>query len=218
MNQFFKGFLASLAPGARALLAVMTLVCLATFIGLWTHAFDLSGWLALTAQAFWHGQLWRLVTYAALPAGLLNFFMNAIMLVMLGGRLERIWSQRGLWMVCIVSTIGAGLAEVLLPFSNSIPLAGAGPMIFGLLAAWCFFCGHERIYLPLFGAMTVWRLVLIVGAVSFLVAMFTVGWRMTAVMAAGGLSGWVYVWLRQKWLMSRDSRVVPSERISRLEL
>jgi hypothetical protein len=41
---------------------------------------------------------------------------------------------------------------------------------------------------------------------------------MAIVMAAGGLSGWFYVWARHKWLMSRASRVVPSERISRLEL
>jgi hypothetical protein len=37
-------------------------------------------------------------------------------------------------------------------------------------------------------------------------------------MISGGATGFSYLWLRQKWLMSRDSRVVHSERINRLEL
>jgi membrane associated rhomboid family serine protease len=91
-------------------------------------------------------------------------------------------------------------------------------MIFGLLAAWCFLCGHERISVVPFGQMIAWHLAAVAGAVSLLFAAFSAGWRMAAVMAAGGLSGWLYVLLWHKWLMSRASRVVPSERISRLEL
>lgn len=218
MNQFLKFILASLTPGVRVLLGVLMTVGLATFIGQWTRIFELNGWLTLTAQPFWHGQIWRLVTYAWLPAGILIFFLNAFALVMLGGWVERVRSRSELWIICIVSAAGAGLAEVLLPFSSSIPLAGAGPMIFGLLAAWYFLCGHERISLVPFGEMTVRQLALLVGGVSFLVTFFTTGWRSAAVMAAAGLSGWLYVWLWHKWLMSRASRVVPSERISRLEL
>lgn len=218
MNPLWKNFLASLTPGVRWLLAVLTAAGLATVIGRLTHTFDLDGWLALSAQTFWHGQLWRLVTYAVLPAGLLNFFLNAFALVVLGGWVERARSKGGLWIVCVVSAAGAGLAEVLLPFSNSTALTGAGPMMAGLLAAWCFLCGHERISVVPFGEMMAWHLALLAGAISLLAALFTAGWRTAAIMAAGGLSGWLYVWLHQKWLMHHAARVMPSERISRLEL
>jgi len=218
MNRFWKQFLTSLTPGVRVLLAVLTVAALATLIGQLTHAFDLNGWLALSAQPFWHGQIWRLVTYAVLPAGLLNFIFNAFALVMLGGWLERVRSRSELWIICVVSAVGAGLAEVLLPFASSIPQTSAGPMIFGLLAAWCFHCGHEKIFMIPFGEMLVWHLALVAGAASILFTLFSVGWRIAAVMAAGGLSGWLYVWLWGKWLMNRPGRNVHSERISRLEL
>ncbi|HXI73610.1 MAG TPA: rhomboid family intramembrane serine protease [Verrucomicrobiae bacterium] len=218
MNRFWKQFLDSLTPGVRVLLAMLTAAALATFIGQLTRAFDLNVWLALTAQPFWHGQIWRLVTYALLPVGILNFLLNAFALVMLGGWLERVRSRSELWIICAASAVGAGLAEVALPFSSSIPLTGAGPMMFGLLAAWCFHCGHEKIFMIPFGEMLVWHLAAVAGAVSLLFTALSAGWRVAAVMAAGGLSGWLYVWLWHKWLMSRASCNVHSERISRLEL
>jgi membrane associated rhomboid family serine protease len=218
MKRLGQQFLDSLTPGVRILLAMLTTAALVTFIGQLTRAVDLNRWLALTAQSFWHGQLWRIVTYALLPAGILNFIFNAVALVMLGGRVERVRTRVEMWIICIVSTTGAGLAEVLLPFSSSIPLAGGGPMMFGLLAAWCFACGHERISLIPSREITVRQLALVFVGVSFFVMVFTAGWRSAAVMAAGGFNGWLYVWLWHKWLMSRAGRVAPSDRISRLEL
>ena len=215
MNRFWNQFLATLTPGVRILLAVLTATALAAFIGRATVDFNLDEWLALTAQQFWHGQIWRLVTYALLPAGILNFIMNAFALIILGGWLERVRSRGELWIICAVSASGAGLAAVLLPFAQ---LTGAGPMMFGLLAAWCFHCGHEKVSVFPFGEMTVRQLALAAAAASLLFTAISAGWQMATVMAAGGLSGWLYAWLWQKWLMSRASRVVPSERISRLEL
>jgi membrane associated rhomboid family serine protease len=214
MNRFRNQFLAALTPGVRILLILLTAVALAMFIGRLTRAFDLDGWLGLTAQQFWHGQIWRLVTYALLPAGILNFIMNAFALIVLGGWLERVRSRGELWIICVVSTAGAGLAAVLLPFAQ---LNGAGPMMFGLLAAWCFHCGHEKVSVFPFGEITVRQLAL-AAAVSLLFTAFSAGWQMATVMAVGGLSGWLYVWLWHKWLMSRAASVATSERISRLEL
>jgi hypothetical protein len=47
---------------------------------------------------------------------------------------------------------------------------------------------------------------------------FTAGLVTAIIMSAGGLTGWLYLWLKHKWLMSRASRVAHSERMSRLEL
>jgi membrane associated rhomboid family serine protease len=215
MSRFWNKFLTALTPGVRILLAMLTATALATFIGQATGAFNLDGWLALTAQHFWHGQIWRLVTYALLPTGILNFILNALALILLGGWLERVRSRGELWIICVVSAAGAGFAAVLLPFA---PLSGAGPMMFGLFAAWYFHCGHEKVSVFPFGEMTVRQLALVAAAVSLLFTAFSAGWQTATVMALGGLSGWLYVWGWHKWLMSRTSRVVPSERISRLEL
>jgi membrane associated rhomboid family serine protease len=218
MNHFWQRFLAALTPGVRILLGLLAATYLAAVIGKSLHVFDLYDWLAVSGPKFRSGQIWRLITYALLPARVLDFLMNSIALVMLGGLLERHWSRGDFWLYCLVAAAGAGLAKVLLQFSSPLLLVGAAPMMFGLLIGWGFLCGREQISIVPFGEMTVWKLVLVAGAASFLIMFFTAGLMTAIIMSAGGLTGWLYLWLRHKWLMSRTSRVAHSERINRLEL
>ena len=218
MKMFWQRFLAALTPGVRILLGLLAAVYLAATAGTFLHAFDLRDWLAVSGPKFWSGQIWRLATYALLPAGIMDFLMNGIALVLLGGMLERHWSRGEFWRYCLVAAAGAGLAKVLLQSSNPLPLVGAAPMMFGLLIGWGFLCGHEMISIIPFGEMIVWKLVLAAGAISFLIMFSTADLVTSIIMAAGGLTGWLYLWLKHKWLMSRPASAVPSERISRLEL
>jgi membrane associated rhomboid family serine protease len=218
MRNAWQRFLAVLTPGVRVLLCLLAAVYLVAVIGRMIHAVDLYGWLALSGPDLWRGQVWRLVTYALLPAGIMDFVMNAIALVILGGLLERHWSRGQLWLYCLVVVAGAGAAKVLLQFSNPMPLTGAAPMMFGLLIAWGFLCGHEVINLVVFGQMTVWKLVLGAAVISLFIMVLTGGLGTALILAAGGLTGWLYLRLTHKWLMSRASRINRSERISRLEL
>ncbi|MEI8291156.1 MAG: rhomboid family intramembrane serine protease [Verrucomicrobiota bacterium] len=218
MKMFRHRFQALLTPGVQWLLCLLAGMYVAAVIGKWLQAFDLYGWLTLSGSQFWSGQIWRLVTYALLPAGVLDFSMNSAALVMLGAMLERHWSRGELWLYCVVAAAGAGLAKVILQFSGSLPLVGAAPMMFGLLIAWGVLCGREVISVVLFGEMTVWKLVLGAGAVGFLILFLTAGLFAAIIMAGGGMTGFLYLWVKHRWLMSRAGSVVHSERISRLEL
>lgn len=210
--------MASLTPGVRVILLLWLAGWLATTAGQWFHLFDLPGWLALDGPHFWHGQIWRLVTYALLPLGIMDLIMNSFALVILGGIIERHWTRGQLWTYCLVAAAGAGLVKVLLEWTSPVALCGATPLVFGLLIAWGFLCGRESIRLFFFGETTVWKLVLIAGAVSFLALFFTGGLLPALITVAGGLTGFVYLWLKHQWLMNRAGSVVHSERIHRLEL
>ena len=218
MRQWWQRWLASLTPGVRGLLLFLTAVYVASLIGGLTKAFDLHAWLGLSGPKFWGGQIWRLVSYGWLPTGILDFLMNSFALYLLGGILERHWSRAQLWTYCIFVAAGAGLVKVALQYSNPQPLTGAMPMMFGLLIAWGFLSGRESLMMVPFGEMTVWKLVLAAGTVSFLMLLLTAGLSTAIIMAAGGLTGWLYLWIKQKWLMSRAGSIVHSERINRLEL
>ena len=218
MRIVWQRFTTALTPGVRIILIVLTIVFIATLAGKLTHTVDLPRWLAASPPDFWHGHAWRIVTYALLPAGALNFLMNAFALIMLGSMLERHWTRGELWLFCVIAAAGAGFTSVLLAASSSPPLTGTAPMMFGLLVAWAFISGHEVVPFPLFGQMTVRQMVLILAVVSFLVMLFSAGLTTALVMSSGGLTGWLYLWLRHKWLMTRAGRTFQSERISRLEL
>jgi membrane associated rhomboid family serine protease len=218
VKRLWRQFFSSLTPGVRILLGLLAAIYLLAVIGKVTRAFDLNDWLALSGQKFWRGQIWRLMTYVLLPAGILDFVMNSLALVMLGGLLERHWSRGELWLYCVVTAAGGGLAKVVLQFSSPLLLTGAAPMMFGLLIAWGFLCGRENISIVLFGTMTVWKLVLVAGAVSFLILFLTAGLPAALILSAGGLNGFFNLWLKHKWLMNRAGSVVHSQRINRLEL
>ena len=215
MKNLWQRFTATLTPGVRVVLILQTVVYLAAVGGGLTNTFDLKHWLAASAPNFWHGQVWRIISYALLPTGIMDFLMNAFALVLLGSQLERHWSRGELWRFSIIAVAGAGCAQVLL---SSLPITGAAPMMFGLLLAWAFVSGHEVLPFPLFGQMSVRQMVLILATVSFAIMFFSAGWVRAVVMASGGLAGWIYLWLRFKWLMSQSSRAVESGRINRLEL
>jgi hypothetical protein len=51
-----------------------------------------------------------------------------------------------------------------------------------------------------------------------LIQFFTAGLVPALILLAGGLTGYLYLWLKHQWLMNRTGSVVHSERISRLEL
>jgi len=62
---------------------------LAEAIGRWSSAYDLSAWLAVSGPAFWKGRVWSVVTFVLLPAGLLDFLFNGMMIACLGPLIER---------------------------------------------------------------------------------------------------------------------------------
>ena len=215
MKMFWQRFTAMLTPGVRTLLILSAVIYVLAIIGNLTHSFDLNSWLAASAAAFWRGQIWRVFSYALLPNGVLDFLMNGFALVLLGAQLERHWTRGQRCFFCIISATGAGLTHI---FLSSLLMVGAAPVMFGLLIAWAFECGHQPAQFPLFGEMTVRQMVLIFAGISLAIMFFSAGIARTLVMAAGGLTGWLYLWLRHKWLMSRSGRAVESSRINRLEL
>jgi len=218
MNRFWHRFLASLTPGVRVLLCLMSAVYVAAVTGKLTNSFDLYRWLTLSGPGFWNGQIWQLASYPLLPVTVLDFAFNSLMIVLLGGLLERLWSRSEFWVYCAVAAVGAGLAKVILQSASSFPMAGMAPVVFGLLAAWGYLLGHEKVPFVFFGEMTVRQMVLLAGAISFVTTLLSTGLANAIIMLAGGLTGWLHLWLRSKMVLTRASRVVNSERINRLEL
>jgi membrane associated rhomboid family serine protease len=218
MKRIWHRFLALLTPGVRILLCILSAVYLAAIIGKFSHTYDLYRWLALSGTNFWHGQIWQIVTHPLLPLSFFDFAFNGLMIILLGGLLERIWSRSELGVYCVIAAAGAGLARVILQFSSPAPMVGAGPLVFGLLAAWGFLFGHEKISLWPFGEMAVRQLALLIGVISLVIMCFSAGLINAVIVLVGGLTGLFYLWLRARLLMGRGSRIVDSERINRLEL
>jgi len=218
MKHSWRQFLSPLTAGVRVLLSLLASAYLAALLGRFTRTFDLYAWLALSPPAFWDGHVWQAVTYALLPAGFFDFVLNGVMLAWLGVWLERVWSRHELWIYCLLSALGAGLAKVVLMPHDPFLMAGTTAMVFGLLAAWARLFGHERVDVMGVWPMSARQAALLFAVISLLGMLPCAGPVNALVMLCGGITGWIYLAIRLKFIRAQPSQVVPNERIGKLEL
>jgi len=218
MRSIWHRLLSSLTPGVRLALGVLAAAYLAEALGRWSSAYDLPSWLALSGPAFWKGRVWTAITYFLLPAGILDFLFNGMLIACLGPSIERLWSRGEFWSYCLITAAGAGLVKVMLQSSNPALLLGTGPVVFGLLAAWARLSGGQEIRLGFIGQTTARRAALVLAGITFLMLAARAGLVEAVVTISGGLVGWLYLSLRWKVNLARPSRAATSDRMSRLEL
>lgn len=216
MNPFTR-FFSSLMPGARSLIIVITGLFLAQLVGELSRIYSLVPILGLTPARVKMGLIWPIVTHALLPVNVLDLLFTAIVIVMVGTRLEQLWSRMEFWSFCLLCAGGTGIAAFLLLPSQEKFFGGSG-MAWGLLVGWLRLFGHER--MPLMGgiSLTVRQMTLIFLGISLIMTWMNNGWRMCLIIFAGALTAWLYLTLQWRRNMARTSRKVSSQRINRLEL
>jgi membrane associated rhomboid family serine protease len=207
-----------LTPGVSVLIGATTLGYLAALFGKATGSFDLYRWLALASPLFWSGEVWTVATYFLLPAGWADLLLNGFFIAWLGGMLERGWRRNDFLVYCLINILGTGFAKVLITPSSPFMLVGAGGVVFGLIAAIWHLLGHERVIFLGIGEMSIRTAMWIIGGVNVVIAFPCAGWVNTLIMLGGAVAGWIYLALRSRIPRSTASRVVPDERVRRLEL
>lgn len=90
----------------------------------------------LTRQNLLHGQLWKLISYACLHGHLTHLFTNAMMLLVLGSRLEWILGTRKLVEIFFCSAIMGGIFHGLLVPGDAL-LVGSSAAAMGFLLFYC---------------------------------------------------------------------------------
>jgi membrane associated rhomboid family serine protease len=218
MKAAWHRFLAPLTPGVRVLLLVLTVAYVGAVSGIFSRSYNMYPWLGLNGPTFWHGRVWPIVTYSLLPATLLDFIFNWVMVLVLGTYLERVWSCRQLWRHCLISTLGAGLAKVLLDPAGPALMVGTTPIVFGLLAAWGSLFATERVLFWFIWDMSVRQVALVLAIVSALLMLPCAGIKTVAIMLCGGVAALVSLWVQSRFCRARASRSFVSERMGRLEL
>jgi membrane associated rhomboid family serine protease len=218
MRGLRQWFMSSLTPGVRWALSVwIVFYLLGLALDLLSIA-NLGGFLMLTGPAVLHGQVWRLASYALLPANLLDLIVNGISVIVFGGMLERVWARREFVIYFLIAAVGAGLAKLALQPASPMPLLGPSPISFALMVAAGRLFAHERILVPPSFQMTMRQAMILLAVLCFLSMAYTMGWTNALIRVAGGAFGLGYLWLRSVIAQPRVARPAVSKRINRLEL
>ena len=218
MKAVFRNLFLSLPLGARVLVLLYALGFPLSLVGHYTNTFELYDWFALWPALVRKGEVWGALTYAFLPAGVIDWAVSLFWLATLVSVVARTWSGRELWTYCLLGALASALVIIAVNPSVNGGVVGNGGMIFALLAAWYLLYGHERILLLGIGEMSVRQAAILVAVVDVAISFFCLGWLVTLAMMSGGVAGWLYLMLRGKQVLKRRSQVVGSERIARLEL
>jgi membrane associated rhomboid family serine protease len=176
-------------------------------------------WLGLSPALVWKGQVWRLLTYELMAAGVVGWAINLFWSATLISMLRKDWSSSSFWIYCLVAAVGGALPLVVVFRQIDIPFTGAGAVVCALLVAWDRFYHRERIIMLGLGEISVRQAVIFIILLNAIITFFSCGgWQFTLSTFCGGAAGWLYLAIGQKRVMSRGSQVVKSERVARLEL
>ena len=218
MKNLFRNYFSSLPWGMRLFLLIFVLGFPIAWIGHRAQLFELYDWFDLTPALVWKGQVWRVVTYAFLPAGPLDWAISIFWLATLVSILGRTWSARGFWGYCLLGALAGALFVTLLKPGMSYGIAGSSAMIFALLVAWDRLYRNERLILLGIGEISVRQAAILIAIINSLILFFCAGWFLMLAMWCGGLAGWLWLWIRAKLFLSQTPQQIRSERVARLEL
>lgn len=94
-------------------------------------------------------EVWQIVTYGFLHAGLVHLAFNMFALYMFGGAIEQVVGPRRYLAYYFASVIAAALAQLLVTqwLGGLYPTVGASGGVFGLLLAYAVYFPHNRVML-----------------------------------------------------------------------
>jgi membrane associated rhomboid family serine protease len=159
------------------------------------------------------------MSYALLTSGVLGWAINLFWFATLISILRNNWTSLSFWIYNLVAAAGGALPIVLIYPHADVRVLTAGALVFALLAAWDRFYRRERIIMLGIGEVSVRQAAIFLAVLNAVICFFSCGgWLFTLAMFCGGVAGWLWLAIGQKRVMSRDSRVVESQRAARLEL
>lgn len=177
------------------------------------------GWLGLNPARVWHGEVWRLLTYELISAGVVSWAINLFWIATLMSILRHDWSSLKCWIYCLVASFGGALPLLLIFRGVDSPITSVGAVVCALLVAWERFYHRERIILLGLGEVSVRQAAFFIIGLNAVIMFFSCGgWQFTLSMLCGGAAGWLFLMIGHKRVMSRGSQIVESNRGARLEL
>jgi membrane associated rhomboid family serine protease len=154
------------------------------------------------AAVFEQFKLWQPISYMFMHGGIGHILFNMLTLWMMGVELERTWGTRFFTRFYFTAGIGAGITQMLLglvpaPFADQFyyqSTIGASGAVFGLLLAYAMYFPHRTIYMYFLFPLQARYFVMILGAITLMLAVSGEGRGVAHTAHLGGLvAGYLYL-------------------------
>lgn len=160
--------------------------------------------LGLNPPMIKRGMVWQFVTYIFTHGSFLHILFNMFVLYMFGVQIESKWGTKEFLTYYLFTGVFAGLTSFfLMPYLT----VGASGAIYGLLLAFGMTWPERMIYLWFFIPIKAKFLVVLIGGIEFVMAVFAGDSGIAHVAHLGGLvAGLIYILLRNKIQKQRHYR------------
>ena len=154
--------------------------------------------------------VWQPFTYMFLhyPGDLLSILFNMLTLWWIGAALEQTWGRRRFVRFYLLCGLGAGVCVVLLNYIFRRPdvwAVGANGAVYGILVAFAVLFPNVTMLFMMIFPMKAKYMVMLLGAISFLIAYGSAGGAVTAVAQLGGMAvGYAQLKVKTKHKISFD--------------
>ncbi len=189
-------------PGVTA---IIVLLIAGMLLSMFAPGFTTS-FLAISAQNVLHGRIWQLVTYPFVSGSPLNLIFSGLMVLFIGGIVEREWRTASFLLLWLVVSVGCGLLWVIvnLLFGLNFIGMGASGCTYGLITTIGLLFRGRRFFL-FFIAVEARYMVLILIAIGILMNIAT---PINLVWVSGALVAYAYIKLRWR-MVSQSHRSIP---------
>jgi membrane associated rhomboid family serine protease len=145
-------------------------------------------------RVFGNFEIWRLVSYQFLHAGIWHLAINMLMLWMFGAELEQRWGSKFFLKYYFVCGVGGGLVYTLFQLGSPFPCVGASGAIFGILMAYGLWFPNRVVLVAFLFPIRVRHMILILIGVELLQAIESTGVGIAYAAHLGGMAfGYAYL-------------------------
>ncbi len=165
-------------------------------------------WLALVpAGVVLEHRFWQLITYVFLHGDVMHLFLNAMMLVFIGGEIEGLWGSRRVLLYFFFCSVMAGVTYLFLQVfiwgaeGLHVPMLGASGGIYGLLLAYGLLFSERTLLFMMLFPMKAKHFVWVLAGVEFLTSVYSGRGGLPAAAHLSGMvagMGYLLVAARQK--------------------
>jgi membrane associated rhomboid family serine protease len=179
------------------------------FLG--THLFSVFG---LTSSGFFQDHYyWQIFTYAFLHSEVIHLFLNLMILALLGSELEQAWGSTRFFVYyffCLISTAVVYLIMFSVLSRDSAyfgALVGASGALYGLFTAYGLIFGERVLLFMMVFPMKAKHFIWVLAALQLMTTIYTPGGAWASLAGLTGMgAGFVFLWVRARWILNQKSR------------
>ncbi len=173
-----------------------------------THLLSIFG---LTSAGFFQNRYyWQIFTYSFLHTEVIQLFFNLMILALLGSELEQVWGMIRFLSYYFFCSISSALVYLLFHgvFARDsaffAPLIGPSGALYGLFTAYGLIFGERVLLFMMLFPMKAKHFVWVLAGLQLMMTIYTPGgaWASLAQLTGMG-AGFVYLWVRTRWILSR---------------